>query len=189
MPEKLIKSTLAYTKGSLDVLVHSAGILKPGGMEKETVEGFDFQVNTNLNASFALLKHAWDALAKTKGNAVLVSSITGLRAFPGLVSYCVSKAGLDQLVRCAALDGGALGIRVNGVNPGVVITDLHKRGGMDEESYAKFLDHGKETHPMGRVGTADEVAGTIAFLVSEKAQWITGVTMSVDGGRQLTCAR
>ena len=115
--------------------------------------------------------------------------MTGLRAFPGVLAYCVSKAGLDQLTRCAALELAAKGVRVNAVNPGVVVTEIHKRGGMNEEAYAKFLEHSRTTHPLGRVGDPLEVAELVLFLASEKASWITGGTYSIDGGRALTCAR
>jgi NAD(P)-dependent dehydrogenase (short-subunit alcohol dehydrogenase family) len=128
-------------------------------------------------------------LAATKGNIVNVSSVTGLRAFPNVLAYCVSKAGIDQLTRCAALELAHKGIRVNAVNPGVVVTNLHKRGGMGEDDYDKFLEHSKSTHPIGRAGTAEEVAELIAFLASDKAGWITGATYAIDGGRSQTCAR
>ena len=78
---------------------------------------------------------------------------------------------------------------MNAVNPGVVVTDIHRRGGMDEEKYAAFLEHSKTTHPLGRVGQPDEVAELIEFLASPRAAWITGATYSIDGGRGLTCAR
>jgi NAD(P)-dependent dehydrogenase (short-subunit alcohol dehydrogenase family) len=78
---------------------------------------------------------------------------------------------------------------VNAVNPGVVITNLHRRGGMDEEKYAAFLARSATTHPLGRPGTPEEIADLIAFLVSPAAGWITGETISIDGGRHLTCLR
>jgi NAD(P)-dependent dehydrogenase (short-subunit alcohol dehydrogenase family) len=112
-----------------------------------------------------------------------------LRAFAGVLAYCVSKAGLDQLTRCAALELAAKGVRVNAVNPGVVVTEIHKRGGMSEEQYEAFLEHSKTTHPLGRVGRAEEIAELILFLASNRASWITGGTYSIDGGRAQTCAR
>jgi NAD(P)-dependent dehydrogenase (short-subunit alcohol dehydrogenase family) len=118
-----------------------------------------------------------------------VSSVTGLRSFPGVLAYCVSKAAVDQLTRCAALELAPKGIRVNAVNPGVVLSNLHRAGGMQEENYAAFLQHSKTTHPLGRVGEASEVAELILFLASDRARWITGATVSIDGGRALTCAR
>jgi NAD(P)-dependent dehydrogenase (short-subunit alcohol dehydrogenase family) len=101
----------------------------------------------------------------------------------------VSKAGVDQLTRCAALELAPNGVRVNAVNPGVVVTNLHRRSGMAEENYAAFLERSKETHPLGRPGSPEEVAELIVFLASAKSGWITGETISIDGGRHLTCAR
>jgi NAD(P)-dependent dehydrogenase (short-subunit alcohol dehydrogenase family) len=135
------------------------------------------------------MQKALPTIIKRRGNIVNVSSVTGLRAFPGVLAYCVSKAGLDQLTRCAALELAAQGVRVNAVNPGVVVTEIHKRGGMTEEQYDAFLDHSKTTHPLGRVGQAQEIAELIFFLASDRASWITGATYSIDGGRAQTCAR
>jgi NAD(P)-dependent dehydrogenase (short-subunit alcohol dehydrogenase family) len=118
-----------------------------------------------------------------------VSSVTGLRAFPGVLAYCVSKAGVDQLTRCAALELAPHGVRVNAVNPGVTVTNLHRRSGVDEEKYAAFLERAQTTHPLGRAGEPEEIAELIWFLASDRAGWITGETISIDGGRHLTCAR
>jgi NAD(P)-dependent dehydrogenase (short-subunit alcohol dehydrogenase family) len=101
----------------------------------------------------------------------------------------VSKAGVDQLTRCAALELAPLGIRVNAVNPGVTVTNLHRRSGMDDAQYAAFLERSKTTHPLGRAGDPDEIASLILFLASDRATWMTGETVPIDGGRHLTCAR
>lgn len=175
--------------GSLDVLINAAGIIRSGRIEDTSLEMWDEMLNINLRSVFHLMKLAAPHLERAGGNIVNVSSVTGLRSFPGVVAYCVSKAGLDQLTRCAALELAPKGIRVNAVNPGVVVSNLHRAGGMDEEAYAAFLDHSKSTHPLGRVGSPEEVAELILFLASDQARWITGVTVSIDGGRALTCAR
>jgi NAD(P)-dependent dehydrogenase (short-subunit alcohol dehydrogenase family) len=175
--------------GGLDVLVNAAGHISSGSIETTSLAAWDAMMNVNLRAVFQLMQLASPHLIKTKGNIVNVSSVTGLRSFPGVLAYCVSKAGLDQLTRCAALELAPKGVRVNAVNPGVVITEIHKRGGMSEADYEKFLEHSKTTHPLGRVGDPKEVAELILYLASEKASWITGVTYSIDGGRALTCAR
>lgn len=175
--------------GGLDVLINAAGILKAGRIEDTTLELWDEMMNINLRSIFHLMQMAVPHLERTRGNVVNVSSVTGPRAFPGVLAYCVSKAALDQLTRCAALELAAKGIRVNAVNPGVVVTRLHRTGGMNEEAYAAFLEHSKTTHPLGRVGEAQEVADLIYFLASERAGWITGATIGIDGGRALTCAR
>lgn len=173
----------------LDVLVNAAGILKSGRTEDTSLAIWDEMMNINLRSVFHLVQLAAPHLERSRGNIVNVSSVTGVRAFPGVAAYCVSKAALDQLTRCAALDFAPKGIRVNAVNPGVVVTGLHRSGGMADDTYAAFLEHSKTTHPLGRVGQAQEIAELIAFLASDNAQWITGTTMSIDGGRALTCAR
>jgi NAD(P)-dependent dehydrogenase (short-subunit alcohol dehydrogenase family) len=175
--------------GGLDVLINAAGHLSTGTIENTSAEAWDAMMNVNLRAVFQLMQLCVPPLIKTKGSIVNVSSVTGLRSFPGVLAYCVSKAGLDQLTRCAALELAPKGVRVNAVNPGVVITEIHKRGGMDEEAYKAFLEHSRTTHPIGRVGEPDEIADLVLFLASGKASWITGATYSIDGGRALTCAR
>jgi NAD(P)-dependent dehydrogenase (short-subunit alcohol dehydrogenase family) len=175
--------------GGLDVLVNSAGIIRSGNIEATSLELWDEMMNVNLRSIFHLMKLAVPYLESSRGNIVNVSSVTGLRSFPGVLAYCVSKAGLDQLTRCAALELAPKGIRVNAVNPGVVVSGLHSAGGMSQEAYAAFLEHSKTTHPLGRVGQAEEVAELIYFLASDKAGWITGATVNIDGGRALTCAR
>lgn len=175
--------------GGLDVLVNSAGILKSGNIENSSLELWDEMMNINLRSVFHLMKLAVPHLEGTRGNIVNVSSVTGLRSFPGVLAYCVSKAAVDQLTRCAALELASKGIRVNAVNPGVVVSGLHRAGGMNEDNYAAFLEHSKTTHPLGRVGEPREVAELIRFLASDQAAWITGATVSIDGGRALTCAR
>ncbi|HWW77907.1 MAG TPA: SDR family oxidoreductase, partial [Pyrinomonadaceae bacterium] len=177
------------TLGGIDMLVNAAGVIANGTVETTQLSDWDAMMNVNLRSVFHLMQLSVPYLEKRPGNVVNVSSVTGLRAFPGVLAYCVSKAGVDQLTRCAALELAAKGVRVNAVNPGVVVTEIHKRGGMDEGKYAGFLEHSKTTHPLGRVGRAEEVAELILFLASDRAQWITGATYSIDGGRAQTCAR
>jgi NAD(P)-dependent dehydrogenase (short-subunit alcohol dehydrogenase family) len=186
--ETAVSKTLE-TLGGIDVLVNAAGHIASGTIENTSLEAWDAMLNINLRAVFILMQKALPAITQRRGNIVNVSSVTGLRAFPGVLAYCVSKAGLDQLTRCAALELAAKGVRVNAVNPGVVVTEIHKRGGMNEEQYEAFLEHSKGTHPLGRVGEAREIAELIFFLASDRAAWITGATYSIDGGRAQTCAR
>jgi len=186
--QRAINETLK-SFGGLDVLVNAAGHISTGSIENTSLSAWDAMMNVNLRAAFQLMQMAAPHLIKTKGNIVNVSSVTGLRSFPGVLAYCVSKAGVDQLTRCAALELAPKGVRVNAVNPGVVITEIHKRGGMSELDYEKFLEHSKTTHPLGRVGDPKEIAELVFYLASERASWITGATYQIDGGRALTCAR
>jgi NAD(P)-dependent dehydrogenase (short-subunit alcohol dehydrogenase family) len=167
------------TLGGIDVLVNAAGIIAMGDWEKTSLEDWDRMLDVNLRAVFALTKLAIPHLTTSRGAIVNVSSVT----------YCVSKAAVDQLTRCLALELAPRGIRVNAVNPGVVRTNLHRASGMEEERYGVFLEHSKTTHPLGRVGEPAEVAALIAFLASDAAGWITGETIAIDGGRHQTCAR
>ncbi len=186
--ERCIAEAIEMMRG-LDVLVNAAGILKAGRIEDTSLELWDEMLNINLRSVFHLMRLAVPHLERSRGNIVNVSSVTGPRSFPGVLAYCVSKAAVDQLTRCAALELAAKGIRVNEVNPGVVVTELHRAGGMNDEAYAAFLEHSKTTHPLGRVGRPEEIADLIYFLASDRAGWITGATVSIDGGRALTCAR
>jgi NAD(P)-dependent dehydrogenase (short-subunit alcohol dehydrogenase family) len=190
--EQAVRGAFAETIesfGRLDVLVNAAGHISSGTIENTRVEAWDAMMNVNLRAVFLTMQMAAPHLVKTKGNIVNISSVTGLRSFPGVLAYCVSKAGVDQLTRCSALELAPSGVRVNAVNPGVVVTEIHKRGGMAPEDYERFLEHSKTTHPLGRVGDPNEIAELVLFLASENAAWITGGTYSIDGGRALTCAR
>ena len=175
--------------GGIDVLVNAAGHLSNGNIENTSLEAWDEMMSVNVRAPFQLMQKALPSLIERGGNIVNVSSVTGLRAFPGVLAYCVSKAALDQLTRCSALELAAKGVRVNAVNPGVVVTEIHKRGGMSDEAYAAFLEHSKTTHPLGRTGRPEEIAALVLYLASEQASWVTGATYSIDGGRSQTCAR
>jgi NAD(P)-dependent dehydrogenase (short-subunit alcohol dehydrogenase family) len=175
--------------GGLDVLVNAAGIIGTASTDQTPDELFDRMMAINVRAPFRMMREAFPQLRERRGNIVNVSSVNGLRAFAGVAVYCSSKAALDHLTRCAALDWAPHGVRVNCVNPGVTVTNLHRRGGMDETRYAAFLDRAKETHPLGRPGQAGEIADAVLFVASDKAAWMTGDTIAVDGGRHLTCLR
>jgi NAD(P)-dependent dehydrogenase (short-subunit alcohol dehydrogenase family) len=175
--------------GALDVLVNAAGVIGTASTDATTDELYDRMMAINVRAPFRLMREAFPHLKARRGNVVNISSVNGLRAFAGVAVYCSSKAALDHLSRCAALDWAPHGVRVNCVNPGVTLTNLHRRGGMDDARYAAFLERAKETHPLGRPGTPEEIADAVLFVASERAGWMTGDTIAVDGGRHLTCLR
>lgn len=186
--ERVVRETIAAF-GAIDVLVNAAGILASGNIENTKLQDWDYMMNINVRAPFYLIQRAMPHLIERKGNVVNVSSVTGIRAFPNVLAYCASKAALDQLTHCVALEVASKGVRVNAVDPGVTVTQLHRTGGMNEDAYTKFLEHSKTTHPLGRVGTPDEVADLIFFLASPRAGWITGISCPIDGGRSQTCLR
>ncbi|XP_049543282.1 3-oxoacyl-[acyl-carrier-protein] reductase FabG-like [Anopheles darlingi] len=187
--EKLLRLTIAKY-GRVDVLVNNAGKGAGGSIEVADLEQFDDILNTNLRSVFTLTKLAVPHLIASRGNVVNVSSVAGTNSFPNALSYCVSKAALDQFTRCTALDLAPKGVRVNSVNPAVIVTEFHKTLGMDETAYAAYLKHCESTHPLGRVGNADEVAASIAFLACDKtASFTTGTCLCVDGGKHILTPR
>jgi NAD(P)-dependent dehydrogenase (short-subunit alcohol dehydrogenase family) len=187
-PDDIVQSTVARF-GGLDVLINAAGIIAMGTTDATDDETWDRVMDLNVRAPFRLMRAAFAHLKERRGAVVNVSSVNGQRVFPNLAAYNTSKAAMDQLTRCAAIDWAPHGVRVNAVNPGVTVTNLHRRSGMAEDAYAAFLARAKETHPLGRPGQAQEIAALIAFLASEEAGWVTGETIAIDGGRHLTCAR
>ncbi|XP_078282091.1 3-oxoacyl-[acyl-carrier-protein] reductase FabG [Rhinoraja longicauda] len=185
---RLVEETIGHY-GQLDVLVNSAGILLMGTIETTTMEQYDHIMNVNVRSLYHLSRVAVPHLIHSKGCIVNVSSVNGQRSFPGVLAYCMSKAAVDQMTRCMALDLAPREVRVNAVSPGVIVTDIHKRAGLNDGDYAKFLSKCKVTHAMGRPGQVQEVAQAIAFLASDAASFITGVTLPVDGGRHAMCPR
>lgn len=184
----ILESTVQHYK-RLDILINNAGILEFGTIENTSLDQFDRVFNTNVKSIYHLTMLAVPHLIKSKGNIVNVSSVNGVRSFPGLLAYNMSKSAVDQLTKCVALELASKQVRVNSVNPGVIITELQKRGGVDEEAYQKFLERSKETHALGRPGKPEEVANAIAFLAGDQSSFVTGMNLCVDGGRHAMCPR
>lgn len=185
---RIIDTTIDQFK-RLDVLVNNAGLLERGTIENTPLEQYDLVMNTNVRAMFHLTQLAVPHLIATKGNIVNISSVNGIRSFAGVLVYNMSKSAVDQFTRCVALELAPKGVRCNSVNPGVIVTDIHKRGGMNDEAYSNFLEHSRTTHALGRVGDVKETADAIAFLASDRATFVTGVQLPVDGGRHAMCPR
>ena len=174
--------------GGLDGLVNAAGVIGNGSIASTEPAEWDRVMDSNLRSVYLLSRAATAALIERRGGIVNVSSVAGPRPYAGLIAYCVSKAALDALTRCASLDLAPHGVRVNAVNPGVVVTELHTVTSAVAD-YPAFLERAKATHPLGRPGQPEEIAATILFLLSEESGWITGATVPIDGGRALTSLR
>ncbi|KAL6267007.1 hypothetical protein P5V15_000087 [Pogonomyrmex californicus] len=190
--EKDVKNIIDLTikhYGKLDVLVNNAAILEMGSIENTSLEQYDNIFNVNVRSVYQLTILAVPHLIKTKGNIVNISSLGGLRSFPDVLAYCMSKSAVDQFTRCIALELASKQVRVNAVNPGVIITHLHERSGMNQEQLKSYFENAKKLHALGRTGDVSEVAKAIAFLASDNASFITGATLPVDGGRHAMCPR
>lgn len=172
----------------LDGLVNAAGVIGNGAVDATAPAEWDRVMDSNVRSLYLMTRAAAPLLKRRKGSVVNLSSVAATRPYAGLAAYCVSKAAVDMITRCAALDFAPDGVRVNAVNPGVVVTELHTVTGAVAD-YPAFLERGKSTHPIGRVGRADEVAALILYLLSDEAGWITGACMPIDGGRALASAR
>lgn len=169
--------------GGLTTLINNAAIFGLGSIKNTSLEQFDEMMDVNMRSVFTLTQICLPYLIKEKGSVVNVSSIAGTRSFPNLLNYSMSKAALDQFTKCTALELADDHVRVNAVNPGTIVTNIHRRAGYSEEQYKQFLEQCKKTHAMGRPGISEEVANTIAFLASDNASFITGELIHVDGGR------
>jgi NAD(P)-dependent dehydrogenase (short-subunit alcohol dehydrogenase family) len=186
--------------GGLDVLVNAAGVIGNDGLLAAAPDAWRRVMDVNVEAVYDLSRRAAPHLVAAASAAgkpadggpgaaiVNVSSVTGLRPYPTLLSYCTSKAALDMMTQVGALELAPHGVRVNAVCPGVVVTELHTVSGAVPD-YGAFLERSRATHPLGRPGQPEEVAALVAFLASAEAAWITGAIVSVDGGRALTSLR
>jgi NAD(P)-dependent dehydrogenase (short-subunit alcohol dehydrogenase family) len=194
---RVVETSVELLGGTLTTVVNAAGVLQVGSMDSIDISNYEHNMNCNTKVPFEIMCYSIPHLKKQKEifpSIVNVSSVNGKQSFAGCVTYCMSKAAVDQLTRCASVDLAKHGIRVNAVNPGVIETNLQVTGGLSAEQYASFLARSIETtHPMaaslGRVGQPEEVGELIAFLVSDKAKFLMGECIAIDGGRQNLGAR
>jgi glucose 1-dehydrogenase len=169
--------------GGLDILINNAGIQIARPSEQLTGEELDQVLAVNLRGSFLCAREAIKRfLADEKPGVVInVSSVHELIPKPNYLSYSISKGGMGNLTRTLALEYARRGIRVNGVGPGATITPINRAWTEDPIKMDMVASH----IPLGRAGTADEMAGVCAFLASADAAYITGQTIYVDGGLTL----
>ena len=171
----VLRDAVEHCDGRVDALVCSAGIPPSGPWDSR--EHWDEVLRVDLTAPFEALRTCWPALLPARGSAVLVGSIVG--AVEGSLrspAYAAAKAGLEGLARSFAVIGAPDGVRVNVVAPGAIATDFDER--------LLPADHRTDV-PLGRMGTAGEVANVIGFLVSPQASYVTGAVWTADGGRTI----
>lgn len=167
--------------GGLDGLVNNAGIAPKGDILSETPDQFDRVIATNLTAAFHATQLAVPHM-RARGGGVIVnmSSVNGLLTIPALLAYNVAKGGLDQLTRNTAVALAPLGIRVVGIGPGTILTELAKQAVLADDAARRQI---LSRTPLGRAGEPAEIAAIAAFLLSDEASYITGETVYADGGR------
>lgn len=167
--------------GGLDGLVNNAGIAPRGDILTETPEQFDRVIATNLTAAFHATQLAVPHL-KAAGGGVIVnmSSVNAVLTIPALLAYNVAKGGLNQLTRNTAIALAPHRIRVVGIGPGTILTELARNAVLADDAARRQI---LSRTPLGRAGEPDEIAAIAAFLLSDDASYITGETLYADGGR------
>jgi NAD(P)-dependent dehydrogenase (short-subunit alcohol dehydrogenase family) len=171
----------ARDHGAPEVLVNNAGVALAADFLEMEAATFRRNLEINLVSVFLATQAAARAMveAGVRGAIVNMSSINAQVAIPQIAGYCASKGGVQQLTKVAALALAPHGIRVNAVGPGSIDTDMMAAVNANPEAYARAMSR----TPLGRPGTAREVAEIVGFLASEKASYVTGETVFVDGGR------
>lgn len=166
--------------GPLDIVVNTAGIGGVGRITELPVEQFRAVVDVCLVGGFIVAKHAGRHL-RDGGSLVSLTSLNARLAAPGMSAYCAAKAGLVMLTQVAALELAPRGIRVNAVSPGFVDTPLTEGVKLIPGTLEEYV----ENTPLGRIGTPEDVAEAVLFLVSDKASWMTGEVIDLNGGAHL----
>ncbi len=177
--ENLVRQTVA-TYGRLDYAFNNAGtegVLGP--CIEQTEEEYDFTIDTNIKGVWLSMKYEIPQMLKQGGGAIVnTGSLLGLRGMSNLAIYCASKHGVIGLTKAVALEHARDSIRINVVCPGAVETDMINRLVSDAEGKAAM----SEQYPLGRIALPEEVANTVVWLCSDGASFITGQSISVDGG-------
>ncbi len=178
--EKAIKQ-IEKDLGPIDVLVNNAGITKDAPFHKMTKEHWDAVIGTNLNGLFNVTRPVWDGMRARKfGRIINISSINGQKGQFGQVNYSASKAGDIGFTKALAQEGARAGITVNAICPGYIATEMVKAVPQDvlEKSILPQI-------PVGRLGEPNEIARAVVFLASDDAGFITGSTLTANGGQYL----
>ena len=167
--------------GPVSALVNNAGVAAPGDFLDYSLDDFRRVLDVNLIGAFVATQRACKTMVANgiKGAVVNMSSINAQVAIPAIPAYCASKGGLMQITRAAALAMAPHGIRVNAVGPGSIDTEMVASVNSNPEAMAKLMSR----TPLGRLGSARDIANVVAFLASDKAAYVTGETIYADGGR------
>src|SRR5690242_1236780 len=166
--------------GPVDVIVNNAGITRDGTMKKMSRSAWDEVIDTNLGGCYNMCKAAWDGMVERKfGRVVNIGSINGQAGQYGQVNYAAAKSGIHGFTKALAQEGARSSITVNAIAPGYIDTDMV--AAVPQDVLAKIVAR----IPVGRLGKADEIARAVLFLVADDGGFITGSTLSINGGQHM----
>lgn len=186
---RLVELAMEKT-GRIDILVNNAGVMRFGKLDETDPSSWDMQILTNAYAPWRLMVAVLPEMRKVGGGSIInISSIAGLKAFPGVGLYCTSKAALQMLSQVMAMEVASENIRVNLICPAVVEDTELPLPIFGEEKVSEFYDNMRPLHPLGRNGTPKDVADAALFFASDQSSWITGTILNLDGGRHLATNR
>ncbi len=172
--------TIAAEIGSIDILVNNAGITRDATMHRMSFEQWNAVIQTNLTSCFNMCRCVIDGMRERNfGRVVNIGSINGQAGQYGQVNYAAAKSGIHGFTKALAQEGAAKGITVNAIAPGYIDTDMVRA--VPEEVLKKIVAR----IPVGRLGRADEIARGVLFLVADDAGFITGSTLSINGGQHM----
>ncbi len=178
--ERMVQDAVEQLSG-LDILVNSAGVFQPASMAETDENLWDRIMNINVKGSFFCSRAASPILAKSNGVIIHLGSESGINGYAGTTAYCASKGAIVNLTRSMAMEL-APQVRVNAVCPGVVDTDMARKGFAIEGDEERGMAQQRNSYPLQRVATAEEIASAILYLASDDARFITGESLVIDGG-------
>jgi len=187
--DDMIAKTVAAS-GNPDILVNNAGVMRFGSLSETPVDEWEMMMQTNTFGPWRLMVKVAPLMQKQGGGSIVnISSIAGIKPFPGAGIYCASKAAMQVLSQVMAMEFAADQIRVNCILPALVVDTELAWPIMGKENIPEFYEKLTNLHPMQRNGKPKDISDAALFFASEQSSWVTGVLMSVDGGRHMATNR
>ena len=170
----------------LDILINCAAVIFAGDLDTTFPQDYDYLQDLNVRAPWVLINFFQDMLIAGQGCVVNMSCMKGSKPQPGLIGYCMAKAGLESVTKSAALELARFGVRVNAVSSSFLNTNLYRTAGVTDLDYQSINQKECDTNPMGRMCGVEEVCRAVVHLTSQHSRMMTGQILHVDGGKHNT---
>ena len=186
---RLLEETVKKA-GKIDIVVNNAGVMRFGKLDETPIAEWDLMMKTNVYGPWRLMVQTLPWMRRNGGGSIVnLSSIAGIKAFPGTGIYCATKAALQTISQVMAMEGAPDKIRVNCILPALVEDTELAEPIFGVENVPAFWDRMRPLHPLGRNGKPEDIANAALFFASDESEWITGTLLSVDGGRHMATNR